>query len=167
MIDIQTISFVVAGLSVSLAAIYYLINIRMTNRARQASILSSLQSRIDTPEFWEHYIDIVYVYRHMDYEEFSKKVLKDKRKSAEVMSVISTFYHIGWLVKKKLLDINAVIGFTFDVVVVYDAVMPHLARFGEEQGQPYRPGHYPYFTYLYDEIKKNREVLKKKENNLN
>jgi hypothetical protein len=98
----------------------------------------------------------------MNYDEFSKKVLKDKRKSAEVMSVISTFYHIGWLVKKKLLDINAVIGFTFDVVVVYDAVMPHLARFGDEQEQPYRPGHYPYFTYLYDEIKKHRKTLEKK-----
>jgi hypothetical protein len=162
MVDIQTISFVVAGISVTLAAIYYLINIRINNRARQAMILSSLQSRIDTPEFWEHYIDIVWIYRDMNYDEFSKKVLKDKKKSAEVMSVISTFYHIGWLVKQKLLDINAVMGFTFDVVVVYDAVMPHLARFGEEQGQPYRPGHYPYYTYLYDEIKKRREIIKKK-----
>jgi|GEM_PF-3835809 len=162
MIDIQTISFVVAGISVTLAAIYYLINIRITNRARQAAILSSLQSRIDTPEFWEHYIDIVWVYRQMSYDEFKKAVLQDKRKSAEVMSVISTFYHIGWLVKKKLLDINAVVGFTFDVVVVYDAVMPHIARFGEEQGQPYRPGHYPYFTYLYDEIKKQREKVSKR-----
>ncbi len=161
MIDIQTISFVVAGISVSLAAIYYVINIRMTNRARQAAILSSLQSRIDTPEFWEHYIDIVYVYRHMNYEEFSKKVLSNKKKSAEVMSVISTFYHIGWLVKKKLLDMHAVIGFTFDVVVVYDAVMPYLERFGIEQDQPYRPGHYPYFTYLYNEIKKYRATMKK------
>jgi len=161
MIDIQTISYVVAGISVSLAAIYYLVNIRITNRARQAVILSSLQSRIDTPEFWERYIDIVWIYRHMDYEEFNNKVLKDKRKSAEVMSVVSTFYHIGWLVKKKLLDINAVIGFTFDIVVVYDAVMPYLARFGEEQGQPYRPGHYPYFTYLYDEIKKYRKTIEK------
>jgi hypothetical protein len=162
MVDIQTISFFVAGISVTIAAIYYLINIRINNRARQAMILSSLQSRIDTPEFWEHYIDIVWIYRDMDYDEFSKKVLKSKEKSAEVMSVISTFYHIGWLVKMKLLDINAVMGFTFDVVIVYDAVMPHLARFGEEQGQPYRPGHYPYFTYLYDEIKKRRELIKKK-----
>ena len=161
MIDIQTISYVVAGISVSLAAIYYVINIRMSNRARQAAILSSLQSRIDTPEFWEHYIDIVYVYRHMNYEEFSRKVLSNKKKSAEVMSVVSTFYHIGWLVKKKLLDIHAVIGFTFDVVVVYDAVMPYLERFGIEQDQPFRPGHYPYFTYLYDEIKKYRQTLKK------
>ena len=157
MVDIQTISFFIAGVSVSIAAIYYLLNIRNDYRSRQALILSSLQSRIDTPEFWERYIDIVWIYRGMDYDEFSKKVLKDKKKSAEVMSVISTFYHIGWLVQMKLLDIRAVIGFTFDIVVVYDAVMPHLAKFGEEQGQPYRPGHYPYFTYLYDEIKKYRK----------
>jgi hypothetical protein len=159
MVDIQTISFVVAGISVTIAAIYYLINIRINNRARQAMILSSLQSRIDTPEFWERYIDIVWVYKEMSYEEFHKKVLQSKEKSAEVMSVISTFYHIGWLVQMKLLDIRAVIGFTFDVVAVYEIVMPHLARFGEEQGQPYRPGHYPYFTYLYDEIKKFRKTL--------
>ena len=163
MVDIQTISFVVAGISVTIAAIYYLINIRINNRARQAMILSSLQSRIDTPEFWERYIDIVWIYKEMSYEEYRKKVLQSKEKSAEVMSVISTFYHIGWLVKMKLLDINAVLGFTFDVVAVYDIVMPHLARFGEEQGQPYNPGHYPYFTYLYDEIKKRREMLKKKD----
>ena len=161
MVDIQTISFVVAGISVSIAAIYYISTLRSTYRGRQALILSSLQSRIDTPEFWERYIDIVWIYRFMDYDEFSKKVLKDKKKSAEVMSVISTFYHIGWLVKKKLLDIDAVIGFTFDVAAVYDAVMPHLAKFGEEQGQPYRPGHYPYFTYLYDEIKKHQKTLDK------
>ena len=158
MVDIQTISFLIAGISVSIAAIYYLFNIKNDYRSRQALILSSLQSRIDTPEFWERYIAIAWIYRHMDYDEFRKKVLNDKRKSAEVMSVISTFYHIGWLVKKKLLDINAVIGFTFDVVVVYDAVMPHLARFGEEQGQPYRPDYYPYFTYLYNEIKNRRET---------
>ena len=77
------------------------------------------------------------------------------------MSVISTFYHIGWLVKMKLLDINAVMGFTFDVVAVYDVLIPHLVRFGEEPGTPYNPGHYPYFTYLYDEIKKRRRILQK------
>ena len=161
MVDIQTISIGVAGMSVSLAAIYYLLNIRINNRARQATILSSLQSRIDTPEFWGRYIDIVFVYRLMDYADFRKKVLSDKKKSAEIMSVVSTFYHIGWLVNKKLLDINAVIGLNFDVVIVYDAVMPHLERFGEEQGQPYRPSHYPYFTFLYDEIKKYRKSVAK------
>ena len=62
MVDIQTVSFVVAGISVTLAAIYYLLNIRINNRARQAMILSSLQSRIDTPEFWERYIDIVFIH---------------------------------------------------------------------------------------------------------
>ena len=162
MVDIQTVSFVVAGISVTIAAIYYLSTLKNTYRARQAMILSSVQSRIDTPEFWERYIDILWVYRDMSYEEYRKEVLESKEKSAQVMSVISTFYHIGWLVKMKLLDINAVMGFTFDVVAVYDVVMPHLARFGEEQGQPYNPGHYPYFTYLYDEIKKRRETLKKK-----
>jgi hypothetical protein len=157
MVDIQTISFIVAGISVTIAAIYYLANIRINNRARQAMILSSLQSRIDTPEFWERYIEILWVYKKMSYEEYREKVLQSKEKSAQVMSVISTFYHIGWLVKMKLLDINAVMGFTFDVVAVYDVLIPHLVRYGEEPGTPYNPGHYPYFTYLYDEIKKRRE----------
>jgi len=161
MIDIQTISFVVAGISVSLAAIYYLINIRINNRARQAAILSSLQSRIDTPEFWERYIDIVFVYSRMSNEEYRKEVFNDKKKSAQVMSVISTFYHIGWLVHMGLLDIKSVMGFTFDVVAVYDVVIPHLVRFGEEPGTPVNIGNYPYFTYLYDEIKKRRETLRK------
>jgi hypothetical protein len=161
MVDIQTISFIVAGISVTIAAIYYLLNIRINNRARQAMILSSLQSRIDTTDFWERYIEILWVYKGMSYEEYRKKVFQNKEKSAQVMSVISTFYHIGWLVKMKLLDINAVMGFTFDVVAVYDVVIPHLVRFGEEPGTPYNPGHYPYFTYLYDEIKKQRDALKK------
>ena len=159
MIDIQTISFVVAGVSVTIAAIYYLINIRINNRARQAAILSSLQSRIDTPDFWQRYIEILWVYKAMSYEEYREKVLHSKEKSAQVMSVISTFYHIGWLVKMKLLDINAVMGFTFDLVGVYDVVIPHLIRFGEEPGTPFNPGNYPYFTYLYDEIKKHRNKL--------
>ena len=161
MVDIQTVSFAVAGISVTIAAIYYLMNIKINNRARQAMILSSLQSRIDTPDFWERYIEILWVYKQMTYEEYRKEVLQSKEKSAQVMSVISTFYHIGWLVKMKLLDINAVLGFTFDVVAVYDVVIPHLVRFGEEPGTPFNPGQYPYFTYLYDEIKKHRETLTK------
>ena len=161
MVDIQTISFVVAGISVTIAAIYYISTLRSTYRGRQALILSSLQSRIDTPEFWGRYIDIVWIYRKMSYEEYRKEVLESKEKSAQVMSVISTFYHIGWLVQMKILDVKAVMGFTFDVVAVYDIVMPYLARFGKEQGQPYQSGTYPYFTYLYDEIKKRREKLKK------
>jgi len=164
MVDIQTISFIVAGISVTIAAIYYLANIKINNRARQAMILSSLQSRIDTPDFWERYIEILWVYKKMSYEEYSKKVLQSKEKSAQVMSVISTFYHIGWLVKMKLLDINSVMGFTFDVVAVYDVVIPHLVRYGEEPGTPYNPGYYPHFTYLYDEIKKRREKLQKLNN---
>ena len=162
MVDIQTVSFVVAGISVTLAAIYYLLNIRINNRARQAMILSSLQSRIDTPEFWERYIDIVFIYSHMSNEEYRKEVFNNKKKSAQVMSVISTFYHIGWLVHMGLLDIKSVMGFTFDVVAVYDVVIPHLVRFGKEPGQPINIGNYPYFTYLYDEIKKRREALEKK-----
>ena len=161
MVDIQTISFVVAGISVSIAAIYYISTLRSTYRGRQALILSSLQSRIDTPEFWERYIDIVWIYGKMSYGEYKKEVLESKEKSAQVMSVISTFYHIGWLVQMKILDVKAVMGFTFDVLAVYDIVMPYLARFGKEQGQPYQSGTYPYFTYLYDEIKKRREKLKK------
>ena len=161
MIDIQTISFVIAGISVTVGAIYYISTLKGAYRGRQALILSSLQSRIDTPEFWERYIDIVWVYGKISYEEYKKEVLNSKEKTAQVMSVISTFYHIGWLVKMKILDINAVMGFTFDVVAVYDIVMPHLARFGKEQGQPYESGTYPYFTYLYDEIKKRREKLQK------
>ena len=81
MVDIQTVSFVVAGISVTIAAIYYISTLRNTYRGRQASILSSLQSRIDTPEFWERYIDIVWVYGKMSYEEYKKQVWgnKDKR----------------------------------------------------------------------------------------
>ena len=161
MVDIQTISFFVAGISVTIAAIYYMLNIRINNRARQAMILSSLQSRIDTTDFWERYIEILWVYKGMSYEEYLKNVFQNKEKSAQVMSVISTFYHIGWLVKMKLLDIDAVMGFTFDVVAVYDVVIPHLVRFGEEPETPYNPGQYPYFTYLYNEIKKQRDKLKK------
>ena len=162
MFDIQTISFVVAGISVTIGAIYYISTLRSTYRGRQALILSSLQSRIDTPEFWERYIDIVFIYSHMSNEEYRKEVFQNKKKGAQVMSVISTFYHIGWLVRMGLLDIKAVMGLTFDVVAVYDVVLPHLVQLGKEQGQPFNEENYPYFTYLYDEIKKRREKIQKK-----
>ena len=98
----------------------------------------------------------------MSNEEYRKEVFQNKKKGAQVMSVISTFYHIGWLVRMGLLDIKAVMGLTFDVVAVYDVVLPHLVQLGKEQGQPFNEENYPYFTYLYDEIKKRREKIKKK-----
>ena len=156
---LQTLSVVIASTSLTIAAIYYISTLRNTVRARQAAIFSSLQSKMDTPEFWEYYIKIVWEYRSLSYEEYMEQVFSDQKKTSEVMSVISTFNHIGWLVKMGLLDIMAVTGLTFDPITVYDVIMPLLIRFGEEQGRS-QEGGYQYYTYLYERIKKRRSSMK-------
>ena len=155
MVDYQTISVIVASISVTFAATYYISTLRNTYRARQAAIFSSLQSKMDTKEFWEAYIKIVWVYRNMTFEEI---MTASEGTIGEVMAVVSTFNHIGWLVRMGLLDIKAVTGLSFDIVSVYDVMIPHLIRYGEEGGRS-QAASYPYFKYLYDEIKKRREKL--------
>ena len=165
MVSLEVVALVLTGLGLTASIVYYANVLKNATKAqkqqietRQAAIFSSLQSRLDTPTFWNYYIDIVWQYRGLSYEEFKEQVWENQEKAAEMMSVISTFNHIGWLVHRNLLDITAVIGLTFDPVTVYEVVMPNIIRMGEERGRP-QEGGYPYYTYLVEETKEKRKNL--------
>ncbi len=77
-----------------------------------------------------------------------------------MMSLLSFYQHIGWLVKTGLMDINAVKeNMHLPVIRVWEKLMPALYRGTEDSG---KPEDWDNFDYLYTEMKKYREQFLEK-----
>jgi hypothetical protein len=51
MVELETLSIVVASAALTVAAAYYILTLRSTYKNRQAMLFSSLQNRMDSVEF--------------------------------------------------------------------------------------------------------------------
>src|SRR5512136_2619485 len=100
--DIQTVSIAVASASVTLAAIYYMWQIRHQTKVRQTDLVMRLYSTFGSKEFQDAWTRIEST-EFKNYDEYVKKCgLGDFAQCA-------TFFEgIGVLLQKKLIDINLV-----------------------------------------------------------
>ena len=137
---------------------YYIMTLRNTNRNRQASLFSTLQHKMDSTEFRRAYRTIKYTYSDKTPEEMWDIFQENPDLVDEVTGIISFFNHMGWLVQRGLLDIDAVIGNSVDVVSFYELARPILddweLRTGFQQN-------FPPLTYLYNEMKKQHDKIEK------
>jgi hypothetical protein len=103
MVDVQTIGVLVTATSVSLAAIYYIINIINTNKARQTQTFLSMH---------QNYMNMMnsdtgYIYDHFkvkDYSEFVK-IFEDKDSYKAMSSFMAYFEGVGVLVRENVLTL--------------------------------------------------------------
>ncbi len=148
MIDIQTISIAVASASVTLAAIYYIWQIRHQTKTRQTDLLvrvfSSMSSK-DWIEAWEKVRDR----EILDYDDY-----KAKYGFVEVNQVVMSFEQIGMLLEKKLIDLDLIPFGAGQIEVTYEKMKPIVEgsrkRFTE-------PELMHGFEYLYNEVKKREQ----------
>ena len=144
MVDIQTVSIAVASASVTLAAIYYIFQIRHQTRIRQTDLVIRLYSAVSSKEFleaWEKFRDREFK-SLSDYKEKYGSFL-------EVNQLFALFDEVGVLLRRKLID-TAIAEDLFG-----DAVKTIKEKVGEYSKDR------PYFEYLYNEMKKREEKLKK------
>ena len=144
MVDIQTVSIAVASASVTLAAIYYIFQIRHQTRIRQTDLVIRLYSAVSSKEFleaWEKFRDREFK-SLSDYKEKYGSFL-------EVNQLFALFDEVGVLLRRKLID-TAIAEDLFG-----DAVKTIKEKVGEYSKDR------PYFEYLYNEMKKREERLKK------
>jgi len=145
MVDIQTISIAVASASVTLAAIYYVFQIRHQTRMRQTDLVIRLYSAVSSKEFleaWEKFRD----------REF--KSISDYKKKygsfLEVNQLFALLDEVGVLLRRRLIDIE----------LVNDLFGDAVKDIGEKVGEysKDRPG----FEYLHNELKKREQKLQRK-----
>jgi hypothetical protein len=170
MVTVETISIVFTGLSISLAAFYYintLRNSRMTQEhaleTRQAQLYMQLYSFYDNKEFLKDYGNIANVYAYENIEDWNEKysAAADNEAFSSWVRVGRFFDGVGILTKRGLIDKELIFELLGDVI--RGAWQGMNDRTGMErfvlEGRVYwnRPKLWHNFEHLYDELMKYLE----------
>jgi len=154
MVDIQTVSIAVASASVTVAAIYYVWQIRHQTKMRQTDLVMRLYSTYYSKEFTEagaRYLAADF----KNYDDFAKKYgpIPSENPVQIAFSMIATFYEgIGELLHKKLIDIE-IVEDLFAVELYWTKAEPLMKDLRKQFG----PRVYEWFEYLYNEMKKREQ----------
>ncbi|HVP26047.1 MAG TPA: DUF4760 domain-containing protein [Candidatus Bathyarchaeia archaeon] len=151
MVDIQTVSIVVASAGVFAAAIYYILQLRHQSKIRQTDLVMRLYSTFDSMEFLEAWRKVYFA----DYKNYDDLVKKLEGKNEIAMKVFRFYEQVGVLLKKGLIDTDLV-----DTLFGNNAVITFEKTKGliiNEMRDRVNPRAYENFEYLYNEMKKREQ----------
>ena len=151
LVDIQTISIVIASAGVFAAAIYYIFQIRHQTRIRQTDLIMRLYSSYGSREFQEAFWKLM----SREYKDFNDY---EKRYGwAETVEIGTFFEGIGVLLKRKLTNIQLVDDlFTTPIKLSWERMKPLV---DDSRKHWNSPAAYEWFEYLYNEMKKREQRL--------
>jgi hypothetical protein len=156
MIDIQTVSIVVASVSVVVAAAYYVLQIRNQRRMRQTDLILRLYLFYNSKEYQEAVAKLLAA-EYKDYNDFVKKYGSIPSPSPNEVQIslqmVATFFEgAGVLLSEKLLDINLVQKLFF-VELYWGKIEPLAKELRKQFGEP---AFWEWFEYLYNEVRKKK-----------
>ena len=153
-LTLQTLGILLAGISLTAAAIYYTFTIRNQNRTRQAQLLMNLYETYRSPEFRKQQMTIQNL-EYTDYDEFIEKYGSEKNPDAWAIwfSVAAFFNGVGVLVGRNLIDIDLVEELLGNITDRMWTVMGPVLKEWREQGTTQKMRKYELlhgFEYLYN-----------------
>jgi len=162
-VDIQTISVLFTGVSISLAAFYYIMTIRNTGKniqttleTRQTDILMRLHSLWGSDEYQKASWTVI----ELDYanmEEFEEKygsIYTLTKTNLDIYKVCWFFNGLGVLVHNDLADLRVVEElFGYMIPWMWEILEPIIQAEREHYGQPRS---LEWFEYLYNEMRKEQ-----------
>jgi hypothetical protein len=157
MVTVETISIVFTGLSVSLAAFYYISTLRNAQRTqqlqletRQAQLFMQIYSRITDPEFTQIFLEISN-WEYDDYEDYMKKYGGDIPTQAKSGAIANYFEGVGVLVERGLIDVSYVDDLMSGGLMRYwEKIAPAIR---EDRIRQNWPQSCEYVEYLYNRVK--------------
>jgi hypothetical protein len=154
MVDIQTVSIVIASAGVLIGVVYYILDMKHQRQVRQTDLLVRVVPwiNISSSELQQALIRILKT-EYKDYDDFVKRygeVHSEKPEQAAILALVNYFEGLGILVRRKLVDIDLVYDFWgSDINLIWGKLQPIVE--GEK-----KKWNYPMLNceYLYDELKK-------------
>jgi len=160
MVDIQTVSIVIASVGVFVAAVYYVLQIRHQTRMRQTDVFWRIYSSFNSKEFIEAWTKIFNL-EFEDYNDFVKKYslpFSGKPVSVAMNMVGNLFEGAGFLLYRRLIDFELACE-----VLPVSMTWEKIKAIVEGSRQQYNmPKFYEWFEYLYNEMKKREKQLQQK-----
>jgi hypothetical protein len=158
--DLQTISITIASVSVTLAAIYYVWQIRHQTKIRQTDLVIRISSFGTRRDFLEACADI-FEAEFKNYDDFVKKYGAPFSKKPIPMSffIVGNFMErVGVLLRNKLLDAS-LISQLVTVTDFWEKMKPVIEGIRRDE---HNQNYYENFEYLYNEMKNREQKLAKK-----
>jgi hypothetical protein len=157
MLDIQTISVVIASASVIGTAVYYLIETRHQRRIRLTENIIQLSPwfRMGAKDIQEA-ISNVCSTEYTDYEDYLKKYAGKPEQTS--LKLLGNFFEgVGLLVSLKLVEMDIVFNFWGDVAEsVWDDNEELINSMRKDTGTPFT---FQYWEFLVKEFKKRKIAL--------
>jgi hypothetical protein len=159
MVDVQTISILFAGVSIGVAAIYYILTLRNTQRSqqlqletRQAQMFLSLYNRILDENFAQIQRDVQWIWEWNDFEDFMEKYGPNSQENwSKFMRTMMFFEGIGILVHKEMISASFIDDFisamTLRIWEKYEKIIYSMREYYNA------PQTYEWIEYLYNQIK--------------
>ena len=146
MVDIETVSILVASAGVLAGLIYYILEIRHQSKLRQMDLLMRLFSTFNSNEFQEEYIKFLGL-DIADYDEYAKtNGLKG------LFKIFPFFEALGVMLNRKMVSLDLVEQmYRQSIQIMWEKSKPVLESLRKKYNQP-KWGEW--FEYLYDEVKK-------------
>jgi len=160
MVDAQTVSIVFAGLSIGIAALYYTLTLRNTQKnrqqqleTRQTQMFMQLYDRFNQKDHQRTFTEVIWGMNWDDYQDWYRKYGPETNPKwfTSMQSIHAFFEGIGVLVKRGLIDITLVDDMmSSNIIVTWEKFRPLIYEIREEWGVPQM---WEWVEYLYGEIR--------------
>jgi hypothetical protein len=158
MLDIPSISAIVAAIGVLVGVAIALVELRNLVKQRQTDLVTKLSRDIAVDErALDAFVDIMET-EFDDYNDFVKKYGKFISKKPVPMSFMmigNSFEQIGVLLRNKLIDASLV-DQLFPISIMWEKMKPLVEGMRKEY---HDPTFFEWFEYLYNEMKKREQKL--------
>jgi hypothetical protein len=150
-VDVQTVSIAIASASVTLAAFYYMWQIRHQTRTRKTDLVIRLNATWGSKDIMEAWSRVM----ERDIKEYDTSSLSMSSKWVPEMQIAQFFEELGYLVHSGFADFEFIYAL-FPVGATWGKLRFLVARIRESRNNP---TYYEWFEYLYNEVKKREQKL--------
>jgi len=161
MLDIPSISAIVAAIGVIIGVIFAVLQLRDLVKTRKTDLVIRLYSTYGSREFQEAWVETLRL-EFKDYHDYLKKygATSEKPVYTSVNMVAAYFEGIGILLRRRLIDIALVDDLlSSDIVLTWHKMKPIVEGWRKQFN---RPQISEWFEYLYDEMQKREQTLTQK-----
>jgi hypothetical protein len=155
MVDIPTISIVIASAGVLAGVIYYILEIRHQRRLRQTESLFKLSPwfNMNAREMQEAITQTCSI-EYKNYEDYLKKYAEKPEHTA--LKILGNYFEgIGILVQRKLIDTEIVHDFWGDIITSsWEQIKPLITDMRKDSGDH---NMFVFWEYLYNQMKKKEK----------
>jgi len=160
MVDVQTVSILVAAASVVVGVVLAVLQLRDLVKTRQTDLVMRLYSTFGSREFQEAWVETLRL-EFKDYHDYLNKYGATSGKPAytSVNMIASFFEGMGILLHRKLVDIALVDDLSStDIILTWHKMKPIVDGWRKHFNRPQMS---EWFEYLYNEMQKREQQLAK------